>query len=101
MGPVRSVHWWLLIGALAACSSPLPLATLDRFDRESFSFERYEHLSWADILQPRLAGQPKVRIPAELLWPAGSSGRRPVMIIMHGSGGLRPPRWTNPGRSRT
>jgi dienelactone hydrolase len=91
VGAARALRWGFLIGlgALAACSSTPPLATLDRFDRGAFSFESYEGLTWADILQQRLARKPKVRIPAELLWPAGASGRRPVMIIMHGSGGLR------------
>ncbi len=91
MRAVRSAHWWLVLAlaTLAACTAAPLLTNLQSFDRGSFSFESYQELTGAEILQNRLAGKPKIRIPAELMLPADAPGRVPAVVIMHGSGGLR------------
>lgn len=82
---------WFAIGLifLAACTAAPALTNLRNFGAGAFWFETYQDLSWAEILQNRLAGKPKLKVRAELMLPGGASGRVPAMIIMHGSGGLR------------
>ncbi len=74
---------------LAACASTRSITSLHDFTQGSFTFESYRELAWGEILQARLDGKPKVVIPAELLLPKHVSQPMPVMVIMHGSGGLR------------
>ncbi len=79
-----------LVGlSLAACAAAPSLASVQTFEQGQFSFESYQELSWAEILQKRLEGKQKVQIPAELMLPKTVAGRVPAMVIMHGSGGLR------------
>lgn len=73
----------LVGGAAAAAHTHLRSA-----DRETFSFESYEALSWASIVNQRVTGHRTVRIGGHVLLPPGAQGRSPVMVIMHGSGGL-------------
>jgi dienelactone hydrolase len=74
---------------LAACAPTRPVTSLRDFPQGSFTFESYQELAWGEIFQSRLDGKPKIGIPAELLLPKQVSGPVPVMVIMHGSGGLR------------
>jgi dienelactone hydrolase len=74
---------------LAACAPTRPVTSLHDFTQGSFTFESYRDLAWGEIFSSRLDGKPKIGIPAELLLPKHVSGPIPVMVIMHGSGGLR------------
>ncbi len=71
----------------AVCSGAPPLASLQMFDESAFAFESYEALAWSEVLQNRLAAKPKVGIPGRLILPQNTTGRMPVVVIMHGSGG--------------
>ena len=85
---VRCLEAALVALSLAACAAAPPLASLQTFEQGAFAFESYQELSWAEILQKRLDGKQKIKIPAELLLPKTVAGRGPAMVIMHGSGGL-------------
>jgi dienelactone hydrolase len=87
----RAVPWsWavLVTVLLSGCASA-PVTSLRDFTQGSFKFTSYRELTWAEILQTRFGDKPKADIPAELLLPKHVAGPVPVMVIMHGSGGLR------------
>lgn len=52
-------------------------------------FDSYTALPWTSILNRRVAERPKVQIKGQLVLPERTTGRLPVMVIMHGSAGLR------------
>lgn len=86
---LRRLEAALVSLSLAACTTTPALARAQAFEQGQFSFESYQELGWAEILQKRLDGKQKIKIPAELLLPKPMAGPVPVMVIMHGSGGLR------------
>ena len=96
---------WLLASSFASAQwfgHGSDLTTMANFKEGKFSFETKKLLGWYYVVKWRVAGDPfvpkleTINGWAKLYMPVDVKGKVPVIILIHGSGGL----FTRDGRER-